>query len=324
MDAPIGGRIFVAGHTGLVGSALCRQLRSRGVSDILTVSRRELDLRDARAVRRWLDAQRPDQVYMAAGTVGGIMANATRPADFIYDNLAMQTAVLHGAHEAGVGSVLMLGSSCIYPRECPQPIREESLLSGPLEPTNAPYAVSKIAAVVMARAYASQYGLQVVTVMPCNLYGPEDNFDPRTSHVLPALIHNLHNAKMAGQPDVTVWGTGTPRREFLHVDDLARACLLLMQQGTSAGPINVGTGDDVTVRELAEVVRAVVYPDARLSFDGRTADGTPRKVLDVSRIRALGWEPRITLADGIRETYRWFLERISRGAWPRGTAPAAQ
>ena len=301
-------RIFVAGHRGLVGSAVVRRLRGEGYSEILTATRDQLDLRDQAAVNYWFRANRPEYVFLVAGTVGGILANSTRPAEFIYDNMLIHATVVHAAHQYEVKKLLYLGSSCIYPRECPQPMREEDLLSGRLEPTNEPYAIAKIAGIKLCQAYRAQYGDQFISAMPTNLYGPLDNFSLTSSHVLPALIRKFHDAKMAGHADVLVWGTGTPRREFLHVDDLADACVFLMARYDGAEHINVGTGEDLSIRELAELVREVVYPNARLVFDASKPDGTPRKLLDVTRLHALGWMHRIGLRDGIASTYRWFVD----------------
>ena len=301
-------KIFVAGHRGLVGSAVVRRLAREGGATILTAGRDELDLRDQAAVNSWFRANRPDYVYLVAGTVGGILANSTRPAEFIYDNMLIHATVVHAAHLYGVRKLLYLGSSCIYPRECPQPMREEHLLGGPLEPTNEPYAVAKIAGIKLCQAYRRQYGSDFISAMPTNLYGPNDNFDLASSHVLPALLRKFHDAKVAGLPDVVIWGSGTPRREFLHVDDLADACVFLMGKYDGLDHINVGTGEDLSIRELAETVREIVYPHARLVFDATKPDGTPRKLLDVSRLHAHGWRHRIGIREGIESTYRWFVE----------------
>jgi len=315
-----GARIFVAGHKGLVGSALCRRLRADGYTSILTVDRAGLDLRDRAAVERWFRDNRPEYVFMAAGTVGGIMANATRPAEFIFDNLAMQIAVAHAAYLSGTKKLLMLGSSCIYPRDCPQPIKEEYLLTGPLEPTNEPYALAKIAAIVMGRAYRTQYGCQVLSVMPSNLYGPHDNFDVASGHVLPAMIHRFHQARLEGEGALTFWGTGAPLREFLHVDDMADACLYLMSRYNDGAHINIGTGEEISIRDLALLVRDVVHPDATVAFDHEKPDGCPRKVLDVSKLHRLGWRHSMELRAGVLKTYRWFVEQLATGApYPRGT-----
>jgi GDP-L-fucose synthase len=303
--------VFVAGHRGLVGSALVRRLQDEGFSRILTASRDQLDLRDQSAVNYWFRANRPDYVLLAAGTVGGILANSTRPAEFIYDNLLIHATVVHAAHVYGVKKLLYLGSSCIYPRDASQPMTEAALLAGPLEPTNEPYAVAKIAGIKLCRAYRVQYGCDFISAMPTNLYGPGDNFGLASSHVLPALIRKFHDARMAGASEVTVWGSGRPRREFLHVDDLADACVFLMRQYDEADHVNVGCGEDLTIQELAEQIREVVYPGAHIRFDASKPDGAPRKLLDVNRLHALGWRHRISLADGIASTYRWFLENPS-------------
>jgi GDP-L-fucose synthase len=299
-------RTFVAGHRGLVGSAILHRLQDQDVG-VLTATREQLDLRDQAAVNYWFKANRPEYVYLVAGTVGGILANSTRPAEFIYDNMLIHATVVHAAHLYGVRKLLYLGSSCIYPRNCDQPMREEHLLSGTLEPTNEPYAIAKIAGIKLCQAYRAQYGANFISAMPTNLYGPNDNFDLTSSHVLPALIRKFHDAKVAADPRVTIWGTGTPRREFLHVDDLADACVFLMERYEDAQHINVGTGEDLSIRQLAEMVRDVVYPKAQLLFDASKPDGTPRKLLDVSRLRALGWRHRTELHDGIESTYQWFL-----------------
>ena len=301
-------RVFVAGHRGLVGSALVRRLEGVAGVELLTATRAELDLRDQAAVNAWFDEHRPDQVYLVAGTVGGILANSTRPAEFIYDNLMIHATVVHAAHLTGTGKLLYLGSSCIYPREAPQPMPEEALLTGLLEPTNEPYAIAKIAGIKLCQSYRRQYGCNFISGMPTNLYGPGDNFDLTSSHVLPALMRKFHEAKLAGRREVDIWGSGTPRREFLHVDDLADACVFLMDHYEGESHVNIGTGTDLTIRELAETVRDVVHPDAALVFDPSKPDGTPRKLLDVSRLTALGWKPSIALADGIASTYAWFLE----------------
>ncbi|HXG53864.1 MAG TPA: GDP-L-fucose synthase, partial [Vicinamibacterales bacterium] len=274
----------------------------------LTATREQLDLRDQAAVNYWFRANRPDFVYLVAGTVGGILANSTRPAEFIYDNMMIHATVVHAAHQYGVKKLLYLGSSCIYPRNCDQPMTEEQLLTGALEPTNESYAISKIAGIKLCEAYRKQYSDNFISAMPTNLYGPNDNFDLASSHVLPAMIRKCHDAKINGQTDVAIWGTGTPRREFLHVDDLADACVFLMEHYDGAQHINVGTGEDLSIRELAETVRDIVHPSATLTFDTSKPDGSPRKLLDVSRLRALGWTHRINLRDGIESTYRWFLE----------------
>lgn len=301
-------RVFVAGHAGLVGSALARRLQADGVGTVLTATRDQLDLRDQAAVTDWFRANRPEFVYLAAGTVGGILANATRPAEFIYDNMMIHATVVHAAHQFGVKKLLYLGSSCIYPRNCQQPMTEEQLLTGALEPTNEAYAVAKIAGIKLCEAYRTQYGDHFISAMPTNLYGPNDNFDLASSHVLPALIRKFHEAKASGQDEVSIWGTGAPRREFLHVDDLADACVFLMDHYDGATHVNVGTGEDLSIRELAEMVRDIVHSSATLVFDPSKPDGMPRKLLDVSRLHRLGWRHRVGLRDGIASTYDWFLQ----------------
>lgn len=310
-DLPLDARIFVAGHRGLVGSAVLRRLEQEGFTNLLLATRSQLDLRDQAAVNEWFRVQRPQYVFLVAGNVGGILANATRPADFLYDNLMIHANVLHAAHETGVNKLLYLGSSCIYPRECPQPIKEEYLLTGPLEPTNEAYAIAKISGVKLCRAYRRQYGCNFISAMPTNLYGPHDNFDLKSSHVLPALIRKFNDAREAGRPSVEIWGSGAPRREFLHVDDLADACLFLMLHYDREEHINVGTGEDVSIRELADMVRGIVYPEAELEFDVGKPDGTPRKLLDVRRLHELGWRHRIELEAGIRHTFDWFVDQSS-------------
>jgi GDP-L-fucose synthase len=302
-------RIFVAGHRGLVGSAVLRQLRAKGYENLLTATREQLDLRDQAAVNYWFRANRPEYVFLVAGTVGGILANSTRPAEFLYDNMMIHGTVVHAAHLFSVRRLLYLGSSCIYPRECPQPMKEEYLLSGPLEPTNEAYALAKIAGIKLCQSYRQQYGCDFIAAMPTNLYGPQDNFDLTSSHVLPALMRKFHDAKVTGREEVGIWGTGTPRREFLHVDDLADACLFLMEHYDAAEHINVGTGEDLSIRELAEMVREIVHPTARLVFDASKPDGTPKKLLDVSRLHGLGWRHTIELRQGIADTYQWFVSQ---------------
>jgi GDP-L-fucose synthase len=316
-------RIYVAGHRGLVGSALLRRLQAEGCTDLVTATRRELDLRDQAAVNRWFRAVRPEYVFLVAGTVGGILANATRPAEFIYDNMMIHATVVHAAYLQGVRKLLYLGSSCIYPRECPQPIPEEALLSGSLEPTNEPYAIAKIAGIKLCQAYRRQYGCNFVSAMPTNLYGPQDNFDLQSAHVVPALLRRFHEARVAGHEEVVVWGTGTPRREFLHVDDLAEACVFLMRSYDGDQHINVGTGEDLTIRELAWLIGEAVGYRGRIAFDATKPDGSPRKLLDVTRLKAAGWAPRIPLREGIRQTYAWFLAHRARGTRPRSASAEA-
>ncbi|MBI2222452.1 MAG: GDP-L-fucose synthase [Acidobacteria bacterium] len=301
-------RVYVAGHRGLVGSALVRKLEADGHRDLLLATREQLDLRDQAAVNYWFKANRPEYVFLVAGTVGGILANSTRPAEFIYDNMLIHATVVHAAHLFGVKKLLYLGSSCIYPRLAPQPMTEDALLSGPLEPTNESYAIAKIAGIKLCQAYRAQYGSNFISAMPTNLYGPNDNFALASSHVLPALIRKFHDAKEAGAREVTIWGTGAPRREFLHVDDLADACAFLMERYDESAHVNVGTGEDVTIADLAGMVRDAVYPDAKIVYDTTKPDGAPRKLLDVSKLHALGWRHRTPLRRGIASTYRWFLE----------------
>jgi GDP-L-fucose synthase len=303
--------IFVAGHRGLVGAAVCRALAQRGFKNIVTCSREALDLRVAPAVEEFFATRRPTYVIMDAAKVGGILANATYPADFLHANLEIQTNVIDSAFRHGVAKLCFLGSSCIYPRLAPQPIKEDALLTGPLEPTNEWYAIAKIAGIKMCQAYAKQHAFNAISLMPTNLYGPGDNFDLNTSHVLPALIRKFHDAKVTRAGEVTVWGSGTPRREFLHVDDLADAVCFLMERYESAEIINVGVGTDVTIAELAELVRKAVGFTGRIVFDHTKPDGTPRKLLDIGRISALGWRPTIGLEDGIRATYAWYLANVA-------------
>ena len=301
-------RIFVAGSRGLVGSAIVRRLEQAGAGRLLTATRDQLDLRDQAAVHYWFRANRPEYVFLVAGTVGGILANSTRPAEFIYDNMLIHATVVDAAHRYGVRKLLYLGSSCIYPRLAPQPMKEELLLTGLLEPTNEPYAIAKIAGIKLCEAYRRQYGANFISAMPTNLYGPNDNFDRTQSHVLPALIRRFHDAKVEGRSEITIWGTGTARREFLHVDDLADACVFLMEEYDELGHINVGTGEDLSIRELAETLRNIIHPDVTLHFDTTKPDGSPRKLLDVARLHALGWKHRIRLSDGLAATYQWFLD----------------
>ncbi len=302
-------RIFVAGHRGLVGSAIVRRLRTEGYENLILRTRAELDLIEQDAVRKFFSQECPDYVFLAAAKVGGILANSVYGAEFIRDNLMVQCNVIDAAYRANSRKLVFLGSSCIYPKFAPQPMKEEYLLSGALEPTNEPYAVAKIAGIKMAQAYRSQYGWNAISLMPTNLYGPGDNFDLQSSHVLPALIRKFHDAKIAGAEEVVVWGTGSARREFLHVDDLADAAVFLMQHYESGEIINVGTGLDISIRELAGLIAEVVGYSGRVMQDTSKPDGTPRKLLDVSRLNAIGWKSRIELREGIAQTYKWYLER---------------
>ena len=306
-------RIHVAGHRGLVGSALVRRLTADGYNNLLTPTRDELDLRDQAQVFEWYEQNKPEYVFLVAGTVGGILANSTRPAEFLYDNMMIHANVLEAARRTGVTKLLYLGSSCIYPRMAMQPIAEHQLLQGELEPTNEAYALAKIAGIKMCSSYRAQYGCNFISAMPTNLYGPNDNFDLQGSHVLPALIRKFHEAKTAPHKEVVVWGTGSPLREFLHVDDLADACIFLMDNYDDEEHINVGTGEDLAIRELAQIVRDIVCPEAELVFDTSRPDGTPRKVLDVSRLEELGWKAQMNLRDGIETTYSWFVEQAEHG-----------
>ena len=304
-------RIYVAGHRGLVGAAVVRALQQQGYRNLLLRTHQELDLTDQRAVREFFDRQRPAAVIMAAARVGGIHANSTRPALFIRDNLLIQDNVIDAAHRSGVAKFVFLGSSCIYPKLAPQPIKEEYLLTGPLEPTNEWYAVAKIAGVKMCQAYRREYGFNAISLMPTNLYGPGDNFDLQNSHVLPALIRRFHEAKLRGDETLSIWGTGTPRREFLHVDDLADAVIYLLKNYEDEAIVNIGWGEDITIRELAELVMAASGYQGRLVFDPSKPDGTPRKLLDTTRLTGLGWRPKISLKDGIETTYAWFREHVA-------------
>ena len=301
-------RVFVAGHRGLVGSALVRRLERAGFTNLLLRSSAELDLRNQAAVEETFRNERPEYVFLAAAKVGGILANDNYPADFIRDNLQIQTNVIDAAHRLGTRKLAFLGSSCIYPKFAPQPMPESCLLTGPLEPTNEWYAIAKIAGVKMCQAYRRQYGFDAISLMPTNLYGPGDNFELTSSHVLPALIRKFHEAKQRGDAEVVIWGTGTPRREFLHVDDLADACVFLMNNYDGAEPVNIGWGEDVSIGELARMVGETVGFSGASHFDTSKPDGTPRKLLEVSRLRGIGWAPTIQLRDGIASTYRWFLE----------------
>jgi len=302
-------KIYVAGHAGMVGSAIVRKLRSNGYDNIVIRSRQELDLLEQSAVHEFLASEKPDYVFLAAAKVGGIHANNTYRAEFIYQNLVIESNVIHGAYLAGTQGLMFLGSSCIYPRECPQPIKEEYLLTGSLEQTNEPYAIAKIAGIKMCESYNRQYGTKYVSVMPTNLYGPNDNFDLETSHVIPALLRKTHEAKIGGESSVTIWGSGSPRREFLYVDDLAAACVYLMEQGVCGTLINIGCGEDLTIRELAETIKEVVGFEGELVFDLSKPDGTPRKLLDISKLRELGWVPEYSLREGLQATYQWLIQK---------------
>ena len=301
-------KVFVAGHRGLVGSAISRQLRSNGYERLLERTRAELDLTCQQAVDAFFQMEQPDYVFLAAAKVGGILANNSYPADFIYQNLMMETNVIQAAHRSGVKKLLFLGSSCIYPRLCPQPIREEYLMTGPLEPTNEPYAMAKLAGISLCNAYRRQYGCNFISVMPTNLYGPGDNFDLENSHVLPALLRKFHEAKENYQASVTIWGSGAPRREFLFVDDLAEACVFLMRQYNEAGIVNIGTGQDLTIAELAAMLADTVGYKGELVYDRTKPDGTPQKLLDVCKISALGWQAKTDLRQGLAKTYAWFVD----------------
>jgi GDP-L-fucose synthase len=304
-------RVYVAGHNGLVGSAIVRALEAAGTGEIIGWRSSDLDLRDRDATMDAITQAKPDIVIDAAARVGGIMANSTYPVEFMKDNLLIQTNVMDAAHASDVNRLLFLGSSCIYPRHATQPIRESSLMTGPLEPTNQAYAMAKISGIFYIEAFRTQYGRHWISAMPTNLYGPRDNFDLQSSHVLPAFIRRFHEAKLSGAASVTVWGTGAPRREFLHVDDLARACMLLLESYDDAQTINVGLGDDMPIRELAETVAAVIGFGGTIEWDSAKPDGMPRKLLDTSRINALGWQPRIGLREGVASTYAWYLENAA-------------
>ncbi len=312
-------KIFVAGHRGLVGSAIVRALQQRGYANLMVRTHQQLDLTDQYRVREFLSHERPAVVVLAAARVGGIHANNSRPAEFIRDNLLIQDNVIDAAYRAGVMKFVFLGSSCIYPKLAPQPIREDYLLTGPLEPTNEWYAIAKIAGLKMCQAYRRQYAFNAISLMPTNLYGPGDNFDLETSHVLPALIRRFHEAKIRGDDVLTVWGTGTPRREFLHVDDLADAVVFLLERYDAEPIVNVGWGEDVSIRDLAELVAEVTDFRGRLAFDASKPDGTPRKLLDTSRLTSLGWRPRIPLHAGIEQTYAWFCEHVGEARLREGT-----
>lgn len=303
-------KIYIAGHRGLVGSAIIRKLQAEGYTNLVFREFAKLDLRNQQAVDSFFTAEKPEYVFLAAAKVGGIMANNQLGADFIYDNLVIETNIIKAAHANSVTKLLFLGSSCIYPRGCPQPIKEEYLLTGPLEETNKPYAVAKVAGLIMCQAFNKQYNTNFISVMPTNLYGPGDNFDPNNSHVLPALIRKFHEAKVTNAPQVTVWGTGKPMREFLFVDDLATACVFLMESYDDKEPINIGTGVDVTIKDLAKLIAEIVGYAGKITFDINKPDGTPRKLLDISRLKNLGWRPKVELKDGIAITYQHYLKSL--------------
>jgi GDP-L-fucose synthase len=315
------GRIYIAGHRGLAGSAIVRRLQQCGFRNLLLATHTELDLREQSKVNAFFAANRPEYVFLAAAKVGGIMANATQPAEFLFDNLSIQTNVIHAAWTHQTRKLLFLGSSCIYPKLAPQPIKEEYLLSGPLEITNEAYAIAKIAGLKLAQAYRTQYGFSAISLMPTNLYGPGDNFDLNSSHVLPALIRRFEQARRSGASEVTLWGTGAPRREFLHVDDLASAACFAMEHYDHSEPLNIGTGEDLTIADLAATVARIVGFTGSIRYDSSRPDGTPRKVLDVSRLNALGWRPTIELSDGIASTYKWYCEHVAEP--DAGTSMAA-
>ena len=302
-------KIFVAGHRGLVGGAILRELQRQGYDNLVTLARSELDLTDAQAVRRFFDKEKVQFVFVAAAKVGGILANNTYPGDFIRDNLQIQTNVIDAAYKGGCEKLLFLGSSCIYPKFAEQPIKEAALLTGALEPTNEPYAIAKIAGILMCQSYRRQYGFDAISLMPTNLYGPGDNFDPENSHVLAALLRRIHEAKLADAPEVVVWGTGAPTREFLHCADLANACVYMMSNYSQPEIVNIGTGEETSIRELAELICSVVGYKGALTFDTSKPDGTPRKVMDVSKAAEAGWRAQTQLRDGLVETYRWFVEQ---------------
>jgi GDP-L-fucose synthase len=308
-----GKRVFIAGHRGMVGSALLRRQQAERC-ELLTVDRAEVDLRRQADVERWMGEARPDAVFLAAATVGGVFANDTRPAEFLYDKLAIEANIIEAARHLGVGKLLFLGSSCIYPRLAEQPMREEELLTGPLEPTNQWYAVAKIAGIMLCRAYRRQYGLDFISAMPTNLYGPGDNFDLRASHVVPALIAKTHAAKVKGEATITIWGSGSPRREFMYVDDVADALVFLMRNYSDEPHINIGVGSDVTIKELAALIARTIGGRAELAFDPSMPDGTPRKLLDSSRLLAMGWRPRTGLEQGLQQAYAWYLQHVAGAA----------
>ena len=302
-------KIYVAGHRGMVGSAIVRRLQKEGFNNIITRTSKELDLRDQPAVAAFFEAAKPDYVFLAAAKVGGIMANNTYRGQFIYENLMIQNNVIHHAHVNDAKKLMFLGSSCIYPKLAPQPLKEEYLLTGPLEPTNEPYAIAKIAGIEMCDAYRAQYGRNFVSVMPTNLYGPNDNYDLNNSHVLPAMLRKMHEAKINHHPEVTIWGTGTPKREFLHADDMADACFYLMQNYNEKGLVNIGVGEDVSIAELAELIKKIVGFEGKLVFDTSKPDGTPRKLMDVSKLHSYGWKARLGLEEGITKVYEEIREK---------------
>jgi len=306
-------KIYVAGHRGLVGGAILRWLEAEGFENIVVRTSAELDLREQASVRAFFESERPEVVVLAAAKVGGILANSSYPAEFIYDNLIMQANVIDAAYRSGVEKLLALGSTCIYPKHAPQPMKEEYLLTGPLEPTNEWYAIAKIAGIKLCQAYRRQYGCNFIAAMPTNLYGPGDNFDLEKSHVMPAMIRKFHDAKMNRAPVVTLWGTGKPLREFLHVDDMADACLFLLQHYNGEDIVNIGVGEEISISELASLIRRVVGYDGEIEYDTSKPDGTPRKLVDVSRLHSLGWKARIGLEQGVRDTYAWFLEQLEHG-----------
>ncbi|HBO16898.1 MAG: GDP-fucose synthetase [Candidatus Moranbacteria bacterium GW2011_GWE2_35_2-] len=305
-------KIYIAGHNGLVGSAIIRNLKSNGFNNLVLKTHKELDLLDWQEVKKFFETEKPEYVFLAAARVGGILENDTYPADFIFQNLQIQNNIIHNAYLSGVKKLLFLGSSCIYPRECPQPIKEEYLLTGPLERTNEAYAVAKISGIKMCQSYNKQYGTKYISVMPTNLYGPNDNFDLNSSHVLPALLRKFHEAKINNQKEVLIWGTGSPKREFLHVDDLADACIFLMENYNENEIVNIGTGQDISIRELAEAVKRIVGFEGEIKNDTSKPDGTPRKLLDVSKLHSLNWKHKIELNQGIKDTYQWFLKNYEQ------------
>jgi len=305
-------KIYIAGHKGLVGSAIVRNLKSKGYSNLILKSRAELDLLNSEEVAAFFKNEKPDYIFLAAAKVGGILANETYPADFIFQNLQIQNNIIHNAYLNNAKKLLFLGSSCIYPKECPQPIKEEYLLTGPLEKTNEAYAIAKIAGIKMCQSYNKQHDTKYISVMPTNLYGPNDNFDLNSSHVLPALLRKFHEAKISNQKEVLMWGTGSPKREFLHVDDLADACVFLMENYDQGEIVNIGTGEDTTIKELAETIKMIIGFEGEIKNDTSKPDGTLRKLLDVSKLHNLGWKHKIKLEDGIKSTYKWFLENYER------------